>query len=280
MKNRRCMVICLALAVFFVLGIPLAQAELTFMVFGDTRPGPNYERLHITRTICERMAQHNPSFVLGTGDYIEGSTDQKVVRQQYSKFFEALTPLKVQGDIPVAFTTGNHDIRGSRKNVAIFEEYFGARYYSFDRGNAHFILLDSEIPGQEGRVKGEQWEWLVNDLQGASDAAYVFVALHRPLFPVDGHIGSSMDVDIPLRDRLHQLFVQHQVTGVFCGHEHMYNYQHRDGVDYYITGGGGAPLYAKPQEGGIYHYIAVTVEEDTYSARVITYDGEVFEIRP
>ncbi|MFO7947214.1 MAG: metallophosphoesterase, partial [Armatimonadota bacterium] len=203
-----------------------------------------------------------------------------VVRQQYSKFFEALTPLKVHGDIPVAFATGNHDIRGSRKNVTIFEEYFGATYYSFDRGNAHFIILDSEIPGQEGRVKGEQWEWLVSDLEGASNAAYVFVTIHRPLFPVDGHIGSSMDVDIPLRDRLHQLFVNYEVTAVFSGHEHLYNYHRRDGVGYYITAGGGAPLYAKPQEGGFYHYLLVATGEDGYTARVIKYDGQLHEVRP
>ncbi|MFP3902859.1 MAG: metallophosphoesterase family protein [Armatimonadota bacterium] len=280
MTNRRFMVVCVAVALVFSSGIGVVQAQLTFTVFGDTRPGPNYERLHVTRTICERIVQHDPLFVIGTGDYIEGSTDQNVVRQQFSKFFEALTPLKVHGDIPVAFTTGNHDIRGSRKNVAIFEEYFGATYYSFDRNNAHFIILDSEIPGQEGRIKGEQWEWLVDDLEGASEARYVFVALHRPLFPVDGHIGSSMDVDIPLRDRLHQLLVKHDVTAVFCGHEHLYNYQQRHGVDYYITGGGGAPLYAKPDEGGVYHYIVVETGENGYTARVITRDGQVHDVRP
>lgn len=276
MSLKRLLVVAIVVAAL-LMGT-MAHAETVFAVFGDTRPGPNYERLHITRSLCKQLVRHDPAFLLGTGDYIEGSTKEAVVQEQYGKFFEAISALNVH-DIPVAFTTGNHDIRGSRRNVEIFEEYFGARYYSFDRANAHIIILDSETPGQQGRIKGEQWEWLVNDLNNC-DSEFIFVALHRPLFPVDGHRGSSMDVDIPLRDRLHQLFVQHRVDAVFCGHEHLYHFHERDGVDYFITGGGGAPLYAKPANGGFYHYILVTVGEDTYSARVIKNDGTLHEVRP
>ncbi len=245
-----------------------ADDELVFAVFGDSRPGPNYERLGITRRLVENMVQHNPAFVIGTGDYIEGSTDPQVVRQQYYRFFEALMPLKMAGDIPVAFSTGNHDIRGSTANARIFEEYFQSRRYSFDRANCHFIILDSEIPGQEGTIKGEQWQWLMDDLTQAKDADFIFVALHRPLFPVDGHRGSSMDVDIPLRDRLHALFAKHKVSAVFMGHEHLYNHSRRDEIDYFITAGGGAPLYAKPENGGFYHYLLVTVKAGTYEVAV------------
>ena len=274
--RKPCVLLLVAIAAVLIVGV--AHAELVFAVFGDTRPGPNYERLDVTRDLCNRLVQHDPVFLLGTGDYIEGSTNEAVVQAQYGKFFDAISALNIQ-DIPVAFTTGNHDIRGSRRNVEIFEEYFGATYYSFNRGNAHIVILDSEIPGEEGTIRGEQWEWLVNDLNDC-DADVIFVALHRPLFPVDGHRGSSMDVDIPRRDRLHQLFVQHGVDAVFSGHEHMYNYQSRDTVDYFITGGGGAPLYSKPENGGFYHYILVTVEDDTYSAQVIKRDGSLHEVRP
>ncbi len=250
-----------------------ADDELVFAVFGDTRPGPKYERLDITRQLVQSMVQHDPAFVIGTGDYIEGSTDPQVVRRQYYRFFEALMPLKTFGDIPVAFSTGNHDIRGSAANARIFEEYFHSRRYCFDRGNCHFIILDSEIPGQQGAIKGEQWQWLIGDLEQAKDADFIFVTLHRPLFPVDGHRGSSMDVDIPLRDRLHALFVKHKVSAVFVGHEHLYNYSRRDGIDYFITGGGGAPLYAKPEDGGFYHYLLVTVKDGSYKVAVYSLEG-------
>ncbi len=266
----------LLLAVVLIAGgsVAAADGELTFAVFGDCRPGPNYERLNVTRHIMNEIAHRQPAFVIGTGDYIEGSTDPQTVRAQYARFFEALMPLKTRGlyqreeDIPVALSTGNHDIRGSVANARIFDEYFGGRQYSFDRANCHFIILDSEIPGEEGRIKGKQWEWLMSDIAAAQDAGFIFVTLHRPLFPVDGHRGSSMDVDIPLRDRLHALFVKHQVSAVFMGHEHLYNHSRRDGVDYFITGGAGAPLYASPQDGGYYHYLVATVTNTDYQVNV------------
>ena len=272
----RTAVVSVVLAVLLTAGACLAaDGELTFAVFGDCRPGLNYERLDITRRIMRGIARRNPAFVIGTGDYIEGSTDQQVVRAQYARFFEALMPLKLGGllhpedNIPVALATGNHDIRGSAANAEIFEDYFGGRQYSFDRANCHFIILDSEIPGQQGCIKGRQWQWLLKDIQAAQDAGFIFVALHRPLFPVDGHRGSSMDVDVPLRDRLHALFVKYRVSAVFVGHEHLYNHSRRDGVDYFITAGAGAPLYASPQNGGYYHHLVVTVTASDYQVEVI-----------
>ena len=258
---------------------PAMAAPLVFAVFGDCHPGPSYERLHITTHLAQSVVSTDAEFLIGTGDYIEGSTDPAVVQTQYQRFFEALLPLRQAGTsptdagIPVALATGNRDIRGSVANAQIFEQYFGIRHYSFRRDNCHFIILDSEIPGQEGTIRGEQWQWLMDDLEQASDAQFIFVAIHRPLFPVGPHISSSMDVDIPLRDRLHALLARHQVNAVFSGHEHLYHHSRRDNIDYFITGGGGARLHAQPWEGGFHHYLLVTVEEGSYTVQVCPIDG-------
>ena len=42
--------------------------------------------------------------------------------------------------------------------------------------------------------------------------------------------------------------------GIFS-HIHIYWYGEEDGVQMLITGGGGAPLYAPPDQGGFYHYV-------------------------
>lgn len=220
------------------------------------------------RQLAADMAAQYPQFVLGTGDYIEGANDEATVREQYQGFFRALEPLQTRGRVPVALAPGNHDIRGSRTNQAIFRELFRGLYYSFDVGAYHFVILDTEEPGREGRIAGAQRTWLKRDLAQNRHAALTFITLHRPLFPVDGHIGSSLDVNIPERDALHRLFVQEGVDCVFAGHEHLYHRQQRDGVDYIITGGAGAPLYAKPRAGGFYHYLLVTADEGAYQVRV------------
>src|SRR5438132_14107799 len=56
---------------------------------------------------------------------------------------------------------------------------------------------------------------------------------------------------------LHQLFLQYPVKAVFAGHEHLFDHRTRDGIDYFVTGGGGAPLYASPDKGGFSHYLVV-----------------------
>ncbi len=239
-----------------------------FTVFGDTRPAGEIKRLSITRALIQDMLFHRPELVLGTGDYIDGSGEPELVRAQFERFFWSIQPLNTYGKIPVAMATGNHDISDSVANARIFEEYFGGRYYSINRGNAHFIILDSEIPGQAGCIKGEQLKWLREDLSANNGSPFIFVVVHQPLFPVGVHIGSSLDVDVPARDRLHELFVQYQVTAVFQGHEHLYNYQRRDGIDYFITGGGGAPLYADSTEGGFYHYLLVRLQGASYRVEV------------
>jgi len=236
----------------------------SFAVFGDSRPGDR-PYSPVLQAIATEVGSLRVPFVIGTGDYIEGSSNQSTVRRQWEGFFTGLAPLQAGTTIPVALAPGNHDIVGVRRNAEIFLEYFRYLYFSFDHEGCHFIILDSESLGSEGRIAGNQLQWLKQDLAAHQDAKFTFVALHRPLYPVDGHVGSSLDEYASDRDALHALFVQQGVDCVFAGHEHLYNYQERDGVYYFITGGAGAPLYAAPERGGFHHYLLVSVGEDRYT---------------
>ena len=219
------------------------------------------------------MAAQQPAFVLGTGDYISGASDEATLRRQWQGFFLGIAPLQAFGKVPVALAPGNHDILGSRRNERIFDDYFDGLHYSFSRGPYHFVILDTEEPGREGRIASKQLAWLKADLAASRAATLTFVALHRPLFPVDGHIGSSLDEYPTERDALHALFIKEGVDCVFMGHEHLYNRHQRDGVDYVITGGAGAPLYAKPDKGGFYHYILAFITGAGYTLRVRKTEG-------
>jgi hypothetical protein len=64
-----------------------------------------------------------------------------------------------------------------------------------------------------------------------------------------------------MAERLMALFEAQGVNTVFTGHIHMYNESVRNGVRYVITGGAGTSLYAGEEEGGIYHFVNVTVSE-------------------
>lgn len=245
---------------------PAAPEQHVFCVFGDSRPDRDPKRLLITSRVAGAMAAERPEFVLGTGDYVDGASTLEAARKQYDDFFRAIRPLQQYGPVPFAAAVGNHDLSGGM--AKLWAQLFGQRYYSFDIGKAHFIILDTQQPGQVGRIDGAQWEWLYRDLTAAQGAPLIFVVLHQPLFPVGVHRGSSLDEYPKYRDRLHMLFARAKVSAVFAGHEHLYNRQKRDGVNYFITAGGGAPLYASPSGGGFYHYLKVTFTDQSYSVEI------------
>ena len=237
---------------------PIARGKpFTFAVLGDNRGDESGEQPAAFRQILRAVNKAGPAFAVNTGDMIYGrTTNESVAREHWRLYHSAAAQLKV----PLFHIPGNHDI-WSPTSATLYAEMLGPSYYSFDYGRARFIALDCET--ESSRLGTKQFEWLRQQLETAS-SRIAFVFLHRPLFPVDGAIGSSMDADPKAREQLHQLFVQHRRTikGVFLGHEHLYHFHERDGVPYYITGGGGAPLYMAPELGGFHHFLLVQVDAD------------------
>ncbi len=226
-----------------------------FAVLGDNRGDDSGQQPAAFLQVLQAVDERAPAFVLDSGDMIYGhTTDEDRVRDQWRIYRQAIARLRA----PMVHIPGNHDIWDGPSS-RIYRELWGATYHAFDYGNTKFIGLDTETAA--GRLSKEQFDWLKQQLDTAA-ATNVFIFMHRPLFPVGPAIGSSLDEFAPERDRLHNLFVQHRnlIRGVFAGHEHLYNYQERDGIHYYITGGAGAPLYMAPELGGFHHFLWVRVD--------------------
>jgi 3',5'-cyclic AMP phosphodiesterase CpdA len=226
----------------------------TFAVFGDNRGDESGDQPPAFSEVLEAINQRNPAFVLDTGDMIYGHTrDEAQLREQWRVYRAAASRLHA----PLFHIPGNHDI-WNEGSARVYRQLWGTNYYAFDCGNARFIGLDTESAGS--RIDQRQFSWLEQELRACTQPN-VFVFFHRPLFPIDGGIGFSLDVFPLERDHLHQLFVRHRqiVRAVFTGHEHLYHYQKRDGIAYYTTGGGGAPLYTAPELGGFHHFLMVRV---------------------
>lgn len=235
--------------------VPGDDRPFTFAVLGDNRGDSLGNQSPIFLRILRELSKESPALVFNTGDLINGfKEDEEAGLRQMWKGYKAAT---AKLGVPVFNVPGNHDVF-NQLSSRLWKEYMGASYYSFDRGPARFIALDTET--EPSRLSAEQFRWLEKQLAGAGERN-VFVFFHQPLFPVDGHIGSSLDKYPQERDRLHELFVRHRknIKGIFQGHEHLYSFEERDGVPYYITGGGGAELYVPPELGGFYHYLLVRV---------------------
>ncbi|HEY3235586.1 MAG TPA: metallophosphoesterase [Polyangiaceae bacterium] len=235
--------------------IPVDQ-PFSFVVLGDNRGEEGGKPRPVFLKILAEVNQTDARFVLSTGDMIAGySEDPSATPRQWQGYQETLRGFKV----PTFPSPGNHDIWNAESG-RLYRKLWGPTYYAFDYGSARFISLDTE--SEPSRIGGAQLEWLTKQLRTA-DKRQVFLYFHKPLFPVDGHVGSSLDEHPEQRDRLHQLLVQHRahIKAVFQGHEHLYSHEERDGIHYYITGGAGANLYAPREQGGYHHFLLVQVKQ-------------------
>lgn len=251
---------------------PLADgADLLFVAAGDNRPtGGGAPMPRLVRTIFEEIGLIRPDLVVWSGDSVYGYCETAdELRAEHDRFL-ALAAL---GQAPLFNATGNHEIHaqqtckeppaeqlcGGACAERQFVERYGTLYGSIDVAGAHFIALSTDLAGQEDDVAGEQLAWLRRDLEANRNARAIFVFTHTEFFSsptIDPQAGHSHP-PLASRDALHELFRRYPVRAVFSGHEHLFARETHDGIDYFILGGAGAPLYATPDAGGFAHYLVV-----------------------
>ena len=150
----------------------------------------------------------------GVGNHeAETAADMTWIRDEYNNGNGVRTPLK-------NFT--NQDGPLTSKETT----------YSWDYGNAHFVQLNeywdggSDV-GANGDVIPALRGWLAADL-AANAKPYVFVFGHEPAFPVNRHVGDSLDAEPPNRDAFWSLLEEHDVNAYIVGHTHYYSKRRGD----------------------------------------------------
>jgi len=187
--------------------------------------------------------------------------------------------------MPYLLTVGNHDVR-DEEDENIYRDLFNLPgkeiYYSFDYGNSHFLVLNSEIPNEKRKITGKQYEWLKTDLQ-TSQKSFKYVFIHRPLYTREdiGHyFRNCLDKFPSARDSLESLFEKYGVDIVFSGHEHLYYKYIHNNVMHITSGGAGAPLYASEENGGFYHFILVKVNGKKVAGEIYKLKDGKFTVLP
>lgn len=94
-----------------------------------------------------------------------------------------------QLDIPIYRVVGNHDMnydgRTHETSYKTFEDTFGPSYYSFNKGNAHYIVVDNNFfIGRDyfymGYLDEKTFAWLDQDLSYVPKGSLVFFIMHIP----------------------------------------------------------------------------------------------------
>lgn len=249
----------------------------------------------------------------GNHDILHANLDEDADKLAY--FYYWAQPLN--GPITDRNAPNTPKLEGDAKLQEAFLNVAGTNYprmanFSFDYGNAHWTVLDSN-PHADWRTP-ELRAWIEKDIAAAKNATWHFVAFHHP-----GFNSSEKHFDEQHMRVLADLFEKNGVDVVFSGHVH--NYQrtfpmtfkmkadatekksnksnHVDGdwtldktfdgktntkpkgVIYIITGGGGAKLYDPQQQNKPETWQSFTEKfiSDTHSLTLLDVKGKELSLR-
>ena len=246
---------------------PQPGDPIRFVVYGDVRGGHS-----IHHQLVKRVLEEAPDFAIITGDLVLRGSDEG----DWQTFFSVAGDLL--GRVPLVAAAGNHDLGRAGAEQRRMNEILGlsqlppprpewGHWHSLDVADIHIAVLDSNAYEHE-----EQLTWLRSDLAAARQRGVraIFAVTHHSPFSRGPHGGHSYAARhyVPV-------LAEHDVALLFAGHDHFYQRGRMSGLDYIISGGGGAPLYRARcgvpgrsrcrVEDGMklvateYHYVVVTV---------------------
>ena len=222
-----------------------------FLVFGDSQSGiadkPEYTPWYVT---VQNAYAGNPdaSFVANVGDLVE--TGQNVAH--WNAWFNAAKG--VIDTIPEMAVEGNHEtyadgIVGSIKPIAWISQFplpqngpegLLDQVYSYDYGNVHFAVLDSQQDEEAptyGDILQAQVTWLDNDLSKTTQPWKIVFFHKTPYYNKASRSNEAVKAAFdPILDKYH-------VDVVFNGHDHGFSRTYAIKNDEFVS---------KPSQGTIY----------------------------
>ena len=223
----------------------------TFINITDTQ-GDNSKHYDIWKNTLEKAVEKFPKakFIVHTGDLVDNGSKIK----QWDFFFGAVQNKLM--NLPIAPAVGNHDIlnkNSSNTDLKNFTDSFNlpeeqnigapsGTVYSFDYGNAHIAVMNTEVDREGLRIQGN---WLKLDM-AETTKRWKIVALHRGPY---GATYNSVDV----RNEWAPIFDETYVDLVLQGHDHNYIRSYPM-EDFGRVGNGEGTLYMTSNSGGVKFY--------------------------
>ena len=219
----------------------LPKALFEFVVISDSHymldPGgaslefENRRKQSPRREVALRMAAAlEPHFVVHNGDMVQEYPDN--LERFYKSMDESLEQVQACGVEPY-YVAGNHDIGDkpdpiapashvSREVLDWYHQRFGKSWYSFDQGDCHFVVLNSQIMNGTLSDAAEQEAWVEKDLAEHANKR-LFIFLHMPPYLFDEtepSMGHYDNLAHPARAWLLDLVQVYKVEMLLAGHVH------------------------------------------------------------
>jgi acid phosphatase type 7 len=203
---------------------PAGAEPFKFLVMGDSQ---SLDYGVWRKSLVQATESHpDAAFFVSMGDLVDVGQDYSEWEAWYAAAAGVLEKL------PMAPLTGNHECYTPGRRFSR-PEYFTAQFavpangpvdlqgqvYSFDYGDVHFVILDSQ-EGEQARfvpnLLALQRDWLEADL-AASSKPWKLVFIHRPLYG-----NKAQGINENIRRAFEPLFDRYQVDAVFTAHDHVY----------------------------------------------------------
>lgn len=201
------------------------DSKFSFLTIADVQASSDENFAHAAQTIAGGLKTLPESeFMVNLGDFVNDDTND-----EWNWYFKNFAFANMNTTIaPVA---GNHDGNITNKlNINVFNSMFNLDnpntesntnwvngvYYSFDYGNAHFAVLNTN---DMYPMTQSQRNWLVNDMS-QTDADWKIVLMHRASY-AEGKNINKPDT-IVMREVLLPLFDELDIDMVYAGHDHVY----------------------------------------------------------
>lgn len=197
----------------------------------------------------------NPVFIMHSGDFVDISNEENM----WLSVMNASKSILMNNIIAPA--VGNHDEAPNTywqhfKVEHTNDHKTGGTYYSYDYGNVHFVVLNTNKVNDEDTsyIDDEQLLWLDEDLKAANEngAKWIIVNMHRGLYTVGKHADNDKFAgEKGARKRVGEIFEKYGVSLVFQGHDHCPSVTKplkegkisENGVVYVTTGAAGSKTY-------------------------------------
>jgi predicted phosphodiesterase len=247
--------------------VPNEDGEFTFANMGDSRSGTKFWRKIITN-----MGSENPDFMIFNGDLAY----KKEYNYWIDEFFvpEAQT---VFTQYPFYNTPGNHEkwnenTQAFTQSTSISKE--PRPYYSFERGDALFLILNTEVAVG---ANSQQWKFAEEQLKH-THKKWKIVVFHIPAYSSGAH-GENKAMKLMTE----KIFEKQGVQLILTGHSHFYQHNLVNGIHHMVIGSGGSGL-ATPvkatytiEQAKTYHHALVNVNSDRIKLTVKDIDMKVIE---
>lgn len=271
---------------------PVPEDGFSFAIQADSHLDENTST-DLYKETLNNIVSNKDEFVVDLGDTFMTEKFAKEEDQVEERYEEVKSYFDILGDLPLYLVNGNHDgewgFNMGKADISTMArearlKYFPstselqlqsgntetANYYTFQRGEAQFIVLDpytyttektkDDATGWYNTLGKTQYDWLKKILE-ESEAKYKFVFIHNlvggsgkdsrggaeaaKFFEWGGYSADgTYDFD-KMRpgwgEPIHQLLVDNNVSAVFHGHDHFYGKQELDGITYQLVPQPGTP---------------------------------------